>query len=271
MNKFIGLLASLCFLFPSLSHALEDRFASSDSAWEKMHFITGVADYWSYEEFPDIMKDHGPMIGFNYAFKYNVNMFYMEANVEAEYGRTTYEGHTMSGNQDITFTQTNFIYMGQAWAGLQIGVSPTVHIIPKVGYLYRKLTDKDDEDVSGDYRREQEYFVIPVGVDVTVKLPVGKLGFTTWISADFRGVNQTFMTDVGGDRDPIFKQKKGRGYYIEGNYMYDMWILGGFIRYWKVENSELQFATLPPPTGGDFFLEPENETISIGLKGGVTF
>ncbi len=267
MNKLILL---VLFFFSPMAIAQYD-FSSEGSAWGARNYVSVLAEYWSYEELPDIMKDSGGLLGMSYAHKNTSGFLYYEFSIEALYGKTTYEGSTMTTNIPLSFEQTNFMYMGQVWIGAQWDFSASTSVIPKIGYLYRKLTDFDD-DVLGDYRRDQEYFVIPLGLDLIIQLSNGnKLGFTAWSSIDFKGKNKTYLTNIGGDRDPSFDQNEGSGFYLEGNYIFDMYTVGGYLRSWQVEDSETGFATLPPPTGAGLFHEPKNETWAVGFKASVMF
>jgi len=238
------------------------------SAWDKKNFFSVMAEYWHYEEFPDIMTDSGPLLGLQYDFRNTAGMFFYEAGAEITGGRTTYDGHTLATNSPVTFTQTNYMYIGQVWGGVQIHAGGNVYLIPKVGFHFRNLTDLDDS-VSGDYRRDERYYTLPIGMDVIVKLPTGRLAFTAWATADFHGQNTSHFTNIGGDHDGHFKQTQGFGAYMEGNYLYDKYIFGAYLRYWKVKDSNFNFIDFPADAtnSGDYF-EPKNETIAFGVKAG---
>lgn len=218
------------------------------------------------------MKDSGFLGGVGYAYKGATGVLYYEANVEFLLGWTEYDGQLSDGTPYV-HDSTNRILMGQLWTGVQVGDPHTVGFIPKVGLLFRRLVDANDE-ASGDYQRDQDYFAIPIGLDILFPAGPGQLALTGFATAYFSGVNKTHFTDVGGDNDPTFKQDKGRGMELGISYQQDQWHAGFFFRKWKVEDSDAKLVTFPaaPTTINDgLYIEPENDTISYGIKGGVAF
>lgn len=243
---------------------------SRGSFWGKKHFINLVVENWKYRE-PGLMQDEGLLYGLNYAFKNNAGAFFYEANVEYIQGTTTYDGATFSGIP-ISADQSNRVFMTQFWVGIQTGQSSSVKVIPKVGLLYRRLVDLDD-DAAGDYQRDQDYLTIPVGMDLFFPVGSGKLVLNTFITLIFQGTNKTYLTDVGGSQDLTFDQDTGMGWHIGLDYMLETqsqmgWIFSAYARGWEVDDSD--FGQLPETPGTSYY-EPENNTISIGLKTGITF
>lgn len=264
MTKYISFLLS--FLFIQQALAL-NPFESH------RHKLGGVLDYWKYEE-PGLMKDSGALIGAEYDFR-NVAFDWISYEVNAEIlaGRTNYEGQDLNSGTPLEFQQTNTVGMLQFFVGPMIQTGADTFLIPKLGLLYRKLIDKDDE-FAGDYQRDQEYTVLPIGLDVvTHTASGGQWIFSAWISAYFSGKNKTYLTDVGGDQDLSFKQDDGKGSQLSVTYRHPtFWYITGMIRKWAVKDSETKVATLPsltPPT--NTFLEPENETTSVGVRFGWAF
>lgn len=227
-------------------------------------------DYWQYEE-PGVMEDKGPLLGAEYEFR-NVFSDYLftQFSMDLFLGRTQYDGRDLASGEPLQFEQTNFMSTLQAYLGVAIENGNGWAIIPKIGLLYRMLTDANDE-FGGDYQRDQEYFVIPIGLEV-VHTTHDYRQWTVggWISTHFSGVNKTYFTDVGGDEDLKFKQDIGRGFEIYGTYTFARYYITANIRHWKVADSELKRATVPA-LGTRLFLEPENETLAVGTRIGIHF
>jgi hypothetical protein len=235
------------------------------------HKLGGALDYWKYEE-PGLMQDSGALLGVEYNFR-NVaqDVLAYELNAEILLGRTNYKGQDLNSGTPLEFEQTNTMGMLQFFMGPLIDLNGNVYLIPKLGLLYRKLIDQDDA-FAGDYQRDQEYTVIPLGLDAVVNAQRIQWIFSVWHSIYFSGKNKTYLTDVGGDQDLSFKQDNGNGTQLSVTMVMDHWYITGMFRYWAVEDSESKEATVPtlsPPTNN--FYEPENKTISIGVRAGWAF
>lgn len=252
---------------PGSSSSSSDRYDSS-SLWGQRHFFSVVLDQWKYEE-PGLMQDSGLLYGINYAFKDVSGSFYYEANLEYLMGKTEYDGALNNGTPYV-HDSNNRILMGQLWAGVQSDQG-SFGFIPKVGILFRRLVDQDDE-ASGDYQRDQDYFAIPVGLDLIFPTGTGRLALTGFVTLAFKGVNKTHFEDVGGANNPKFDQDDGRGFEAGISYLQGQWHGGFFVRTWKVDDSDTELVTFPAnPAFDGQYLEPENETLSFGFKGGVAF
>lgn len=264
------LLLSSHFASAQYSGGYSSSVDYSTSLWQRSHFLSLVLDNWTYKE-PRI-KDSGLLYGVHYAYRdlFLQNKLYMEFNAEYLRGETKYDGVSITGNIPITSDQNNTVYKGEVWLGTQIETTSGLGFIPKVGFMYRKLIDADDP-AGGDYQRDQEYFVIPVGLDFFMPLSVNKLVFSAFVSVNFKGKNKTYFSDVGGSPDHTFNQDEGSGMGLEITYLVVPYTMTVFYRSWEVADSEAKFGTLPPPTGSGFFHEPENDTKSFGLRLGFTF
>lgn len=263
MRKFL-LLISLVFI--------GNTAQATNPFEEARQKVGGVLDYWKYRE-PGLMEDSGALLGVEYEFR---NVAYeklaYQFNAEFLFGKTNYEGADLNTGSPLAFEQTNMVGMVQFFMGPLIETSGRLIIIPKLGLLYRKLIDRNDE-FAGDYQRDQVYTVIPLGIDFVLPLDSGAQWiFSVWQSIYFKGQNKTYLTDVGGDRDLTFDQDDGSGAEVSVTYSKDWWYVSAVIRAWQVDDSEMKVATVPsltPPT--NTFLEPENETASIGGRFGLRF
>lgn len=235
------------------------------------HKLGGVIDYWKYEE-PGLMQDVGALIGAEYDFR-NVAYDFLayELNAEILAGQTNYKGQDLNTGTPLEFEQTNTMGMLQFFMGPLLDLDGSTYLMPKLGVLYRKLMDHDDE-FAGDYQRDQDYTVIPLGFDVITHTNNAQWIFSAWHSIYFSGKNKTYLTDVGGDQDLSFKQDEGNGSQVSITMAMEHWYITAMFRRWSVEDSESKQATVPsltPPT--NFFLEPENKTTSFGIRAGWAF
>lgn len=246
--------------------------ASADNPFAQRNHKLGIGlDYWSYHE-PGVMKDRGPLYSAEYEYR-NVyyNYLFTQFSVDAAIGITRYNGADLATNEPLAFDQLNTLGRIQAYLGVALPFKNGWAIIPKVGLLYRTLTDHDDE-FRGDYQRDQEYFVVPIGFEIVYNAYDGRqLTFGGWFSTSFSGTNKTYLTDVGGDRDLTLKQTKGSGFEVYGTYSFDTYYISGVVGHWKVGDSEFKDASVPALGGIRSFYEPENETVSVGARVGFHF
>lgn len=267
-QKFTVLILFL-FLTP-LAHATRvNRPPPNLNPWQHEHFISFVIDNWKYKE-PDIaIRDSGILLGVNYAYRNVFESLFYEANFEYLQGVTRYEGFSFTG-QPASFDQSNRIGMAQLWLGVpRSAVWGHWSVMPKVGFLFRYLIDADDP-AGGDYERRQQYLALPLGLDVFCPTSHGLFVFQIYVPVLFRGKNTTVLTDVGASNDATVDQDDGNGFHVGLDYIRGLWTVGGFWRMWYVGDSDTAISQLPanPPSG---FLEPRNETLSLGLKVGVAF
>lgn len=247
--------------------------ASADIFAYRNHKIGVVLDYWHYEE-PGLMEDIGGLFGVEYEFKKTpYDFIYTQFNAEFQLGRTQYIGQDLATRSPLEFDQTNTVIMLQSYFGVLLHVASLhTHIIPKLGLLIRGLRDHDDE-FTGDYQRDQNYTVIPVGADIVVQRTNGHLiTFGAWVSANFKGRNKTYLTDIGGSEDLTFAQNKGSGAEISLSYSNDTSYASIVYRTWDVEDSESKTALVPRISPHPLnFYEPENRTTAIGFRFGLLF
>jgi len=263
MRFAFSILSILFFASPAIA---------GESYWGKKHFFNAIIDNWDYHEPSVNMTDKGLLFGGNYAFRNAYQALYYEANLEFIFGFTNCD--TTAGGVPVSFEQTNTVILGQLWIGAQTMGPANLKVIPKIGLLFRKLTDADDA-FNGDYERRQDYFTIPVGADFFFDVGPGKLVVGGFATVYFEGRNRSFLTDVGNSNDIDVKQDDGFGMNLEATYLWDRWQAGIFVRTWKVEDSETQDSTTSgsatPPLQLRTYWEPKNDTLSIGVRAGLSF
>jgi Outer membrane protein beta-barrel domain len=129
-------------------------------------------------------------------------------------------------------------------------------------YLYNDLRGVTSTGAIG-YRRESNYFYVPVGVTLRVPLREG------WVLAPqieydvfVRGVQRSYLSDTGlGLGDASNQQDSGSGYRVQLMFEGARWAISPWMHYWKVKDSDLQ------PVGlGVVVYEPANWTREAGLE-----
>lgn len=260
----------LFFIFLALV-APQPSFA--DIFANRNHKVGVVLDYWHYEE-PGLMEDVGGLFGAEYEFKKTpYDFLYYQINAEFQLGRTQYIGQDLATRSPLEFDQTNGVVMLQTYVGVLLhAASLNTHFIPKIGLLIRGLRDFDDE-FTGDYQRDQNYTVVPVGGDIVIQLRNGHLvTLGGWLSAHFKGRNKTYLTDIGGSSDLSFAQDKGSGAEISLSYSNDTSYASLVYRTWDVEDSESKTALVPRISPHPLnFYEPKNQTTALGFRFGLLF
>lgn len=260
-------------LFLFFTFMLFAAFAHADNPFESRKHKLGIGvDYWRYKE-PGVMTDQGPLYVVEYEFR-NVfnNILFTQFSADIAAGITQYEGADLATGTPLEFHQTNTLGRLQFYVGASLdSIAYGLAIIPKIGILYRTLTDHDDE-FSGDYQRDQEYFVVPIGLEAVYNFHNNRqFSFGAWFSASFSGTNKTYLTDVGGDRDLTLKQKNGSGFEVYFTYSFNQYYISGVFNQWHVDDSEFKEANLPALGGMNTFYEPENKTVSFGARVGFHF
>ncbi len=231
---------------------------------QNKHTFGLVVDYWEYTE-PRI-KDSGFLYGVHYRYQTDLtSAFDWIFGTEFILGQTEYDGETLNTGTPVVADQNNKIF--ELYSLFQLNLTKPFN--PLVGLYFRYLQDEDDE-TAGDYRRKQQYITIPIGF--SYEFTESRLVFLYHTS--FQGENQTFLTDVGGNRDLTMDQEEGSGFSIEWEYFISTnGSISIFYRTWDVEDSESKQATVPSVNGGvpSLFEEPENETQSIGMRFSTLF
>ncbi len=130
------------------------------------------------------------------------------------------------------------------------------------------------------YRRESNYYYIPIGV--THKMPLQEgARLTTTVEYDHLlfGRQNTKLSDINGWSDfsnttnLSNKQKRGFGLKISTAYESESWTIGPYANYWHIQQSKTETFTFTQ--GGTDYIgfgyEPKNWTLEYGVKASYRF
>ena len=245
--------------------------------------VSTEVSYIQYEE-PDVMEENGTFYGLSFGYTYTgddtatgvENVFNMfRAEVKTAFGQVEYES-PISG----TFDDNIDDLLGEArlLAGHHFSMNDW-RVTPYFGVGYRYLNDDSSGMISstGDsgYERESNYFYAPLGVTVAKQF---KNDWQISINGEYdffiEGKQKTHLSDASPLLPDITNtQKKGFGIrgFIEAKKSGEQYnfFIGPYVRYWKIEDSDLAVGV-----SGNiivFGIEPENNSLEVGLRVGFEF
>ncbi|MBF0484626.1 MAG: hypothetical protein HQL25_08000 [Candidatus Omnitrophica bacterium] len=250
-----------------------------------------VSNY-KYEE-PGLMKDKGTMQGLNASYIFRpdqnnilhnkfINTFHLEAAYNFIPGHAKYEGGYSNGlitnSLDVKLNDYS-IWDARSLLGKEFVTNGTFSEM-YTGFGWRYLNDEppvpynvvDQGNTVIMYQREQWYYYMPFGVNVTHKFsPKYKLSLNAEYDWMFYGHNISNMTSaynylgvLGGDKLEFY-QHHGHGYRgsIEFSTVgkYVEFFIRPYVEYWWLARSTINSG----------FVEPENNTFQFGSKIGIRF
>ncbi|HAX92326.1 MAG TPA: hypothetical protein DCY07_09055 [Rhodospirillaceae bacterium] len=146
-------------------------------------------------------------------------------------------------------------------------------VAPYAGLGYRYLrNDARGTTSSGasGYRRESNYFFIPVGLQNKMVFSDGsRLTLTTEFDPLIYGRQKSRLSDIGNDLYPDLTNRQKGGYGLHGDLMYkrNSWSFGPFVNYWNINQSD---TSCSDGDGTTFFyicgFEPHNHTVEYGFN-----
>jgi hypothetical protein len=244
-----------------------------------MHsFEIGVnLGYLDYEEDDFNVDIDGFMYGLIGSYTYH-NQIMLATSLEFTYGELDYDGFVMTDGA-VPWDEDTEDWILE-WRGL-VGYDFTSnsHVItPFVGIGYRYWND--DIDGPFGYEREVEYWYSPIGIKTVSPLS----GAWTWgIAAEYdlfwSGEVESHLSDImSGLNDPEVEQDSGDGYGLRFSVRFSRACANSssslsiepYISYWDIDESDTETLTLyGVPIG--FVFEPENDTLTYGLRIGWQF
>lgn len=230
-----------------------------------------TAGYYYYREPSLNVVLDAPLLGLDYTGTYALkNHWFIQGDARYAYGRATYYG---SG------TQTNIPNWYYELRGL-LGRDFTIkdHILaPYIGIGYRYLMD-DQTGVtttgSASYRRESNYWYIPVGVTHRMKLGANRLETNLEFDYLIQGKQVSHLSDTVGKNgisefgDVSNTQYRGFGIKFSTQYQFEKWGVGPYLSYWNIAQSNTvnTNATINATQYQVRAYEPSNYTIEAGIK-----
>jgi len=126
---------------------------------------------------------------------------------------------------------------------------------PYLGVGYRDLWN-DSSAISGGYRRNSEYFYVPLGLTERFRVQDNaRITANAEYDLLLQGRQTSYLSDVSGNL-PDVENDQNHGYGIRGSVMYEQqhWSIGPFVNYWNIDQSNISAI-------GD---EPHNQTLEYG-------
>jgi hypothetical protein len=232
---------------------------------------------YSYEEPAQSVSITGNKLGVNHAGTLLLkNDWFIRDDLRFAYGQVDYSG---SG---VQLGAPDWYYEVRGLLGRDFQLENTVYS-PYAGFGYRYLFN----DVRGysntgsaGYRRESNYYYLPLGVTHHFKLQ-DQAVLSTTLEYDYFlwGEQVTRLSDLIGHSmytsasDTTNRQNSGYGYRL--NMMYEMsdWSFGPFLNVWKIGASEYTIQTMTNATGAKLVKlhEPQNQTTEYGIRVNLRF
>ena len=254
-------------------------FLPQVSAEEVKHeFSVGpYASYIKYEE-PDVMEETGFMAGVfaDYSAHYTQGIVF-GADGTLSAGQVDYDSVSTGSIDGID----DFMGEVRGSVGYDIAMSGETRATPYVGFGYRFLRDETGGMISttgaAGYDRETEYLYVPVGIKTMSNLNSDwKFGFNIEYDVFIDGTQKSELGDVVAGVDTL-ENDQDDGYGVRGSIKlvktgekYSI-LVEPFIRYWNIEDSDLQSVSIGGTPIGIVGIEPENNSFEAGFKVGFNY
>lgn len=263
---------------PRLKAPSPDRTVSEAFPLPRRHTFGISYDVYSakYKE-PSVMEQKGPFFGYSGSYAYRPrpgDFLYFK-------GLNFYElqGQWADGDMDYSYAagslddKHNVTYEARALAGADYAPDEKARLTPYSGLGYRYLRDESEgrRATSGawGYDRHQEYYYLPLGVNVDFHTRPILFGFNLEFDYMFWGHNISETGYLPGYTDLKFTQRRGFGLRasvkLAKNFKLVNVFAQPFWRRWDIRSSSISDDRGTPSH------EPENKTDEIGLKLGLEF
>ena len=234
------------------------------------------ASNFEYRE-PGLMKETGMMWGIvsDYAFRPNNLMFKLDGRFSL--GDLDYSSPisgTLNGIRDYN-VDTRFMF------GRDYKVSDKACFTPFVGLGYRYLFDgsggKTTNLGSEGYDRESHYIYSPAGLESLFRL---KAGWSLGVSGEYDILWHGWQYSKLGGVEPglnTLANDQNKGWGTRGSVKIIKYLgkvdlsIEPFIRYWKIQQSNLAVITYYGAPTEEIGLEPNNKTIEWGSRLGIRY
>jgi hypothetical protein len=238
--------------------------------------ISANVSYFYYEEDTVDMEIDGPMIGIagHYGFHNAYNPVMLGVQGELCYGSTDYDGAIQAGadRTPVTRDSDDIIVELRGLTGLYFEPEPDLLLTPYLGLGYRYW--HNDIEGTGSYTREIQYFYLPVGLELTLRLNAKWcMRLTTEGDYLLSGKVDSELSDVlTGFNDTTNKTDAGDGWgaRVSLEARTDDFSIGFYYKYWDIDESDTDTLTLyGTPIG--LVVEPANTTTIFGIMVGCYF
>ena len=223
---------------------------------------------YQYQE-PGIMSSKGAKLGLDVrTIRVLENGHFLRGDMRYAFGSVDYTGSGSANGQQDWYID------GRGVAGRDWSVGESV-VAPYAGLGYRYLAN-DARGITSTgaagYRRESNYFYLPVGITHRYALDE-QARLVTEIEYDhlLAGRQLSKLSDAGlGYGDVTNKQSSGFGLRFSTTYAKENWAIGPYANYWNIGRSD----TVPVYQNGalaGYGAEPKNNTVEFGLKASQQF
>ncbi len=242
---------------------------------------------------PSFMKDKGYMYGIFSSATYRtsennhirsikdiftdenkINMFKIDGKFS--WGTVDYESEGTGTIDNIT----DYMLELRGVTGYDISVFQSSRITPYVGFGFRYLNDDSGGETSTTgqfgYEREANYFYLPIGLETRTPFNGGwALDMIFEYDVFLGGKQKSHLGDAVAGLG-IVKSEQKKGFGLRGSFKIKKetekmdFYVEPFIRYWKIDDSEVSAITYNGVVVG-FGLEPENNSTEYGIKLGLQF
>ena len=269
-----SIILSFILFFYTVSFAQEDKeeslknLSNTRDTWE----VGPEISYIQYKE-PGV-KDKGMMYGIGGSYASYHNDIMLKAEGKFAYGQLDYEGSTWGNNKSVTVNGIpNYMLEFRGLLGYDFAAH-TIAITPFLGFGYRWLNDNMQEKSPGGYKRESNYFYLPIGLEVVANLGNGwSLGTTGEYDFFLRGEQKSFFSDNNPKENNI-ENKQTKGYGVRGSIPIAKkgekvdFVIEPYVKYWNIDDSDYQRYT---SSRSKYAYEPKNNSTEIGCKLAITF
>lgn len=244
------------------SHADDTLSLNTSSGYE----VGAQISRYLYEEEVDgnfFMHTKGNRFGLTGAATWTFgNDWYVGGDIRYSYSEVNYKGTGTHGGIPDKLWEV------RATGGKDFSMNSYL-LSPYIGIGYRNLVNELSETGPKGYRRESEYWYLPVGLTHRFQFD-SESRISTSIEYDYflRGQQQSDLSDV--DRFPGFnnaKNDQNHGYGLRTTVAYERkdWSVGLFYDYWKIADSESTSLTNYGAPFGQL-MEPKNTTDEYGVQ-----
>jgi hypothetical protein len=253
---------------------------AQESKEESLKNLSNTRDTWeigpeiSYIQYKESgVKDKGMMYGIGGSYAYH-NYIMLKAEGKFAYGQLDYDGSKWGSNKLVTVNGIpNYMLEFRGLLGYDFAAN-TIAITPFLGFGYRWLNDNMQEKSPGGYKRESNYFYLPIGLEVVANLGNGwSLGTTGEYDFFLRGEQKSFFSDNNPKENNI-ENKQTKGYGVRGSIPIAKkgekvdFVIEPYVKYWNIDDSDYQRYT---SSRSKYAYEPKNNSTEIGCKLAITF
>ena len=265
MKKLLAL--AICFMFAGVGSIFAEPLQKH--AWELGTEISHI----TYDE-PGVMEEEGVMWGILGSYTYRDNWM-LKAEGRFSYGQVDYDGQLSDGTSDTISDIDDYMLEFRGLGGYDFPIFTATTLTPYIGFGYRYLNDDMSCDPAG-YERESNYYYSQIGIETFTDLDNG-WAFGLKIEYDYfwKGVQKSHLSDAVAALSDVENDQED-GYGIRGSVKVQKktdrvdYLIEPFIRYWNIEESEEAAVSLSGTVIGTG-VEPENDSIEIGVKFAVKF